>query len=74
MKGKLSEILDLDPKQDHQQIVQLLVCYEFPFDITRALEFALFRTYFVCPAFPDCLLKQASFQGVHRNDMMIPTF
>lgn len=47
MKGKLSEIMDLDPKLDHQRIVHLMVCYEFPFDITRALEFALFRTYYV---------------------------
>ena len=38
---------DLDPQRDHQQIVQRMVCYDFPFDTTRALEFALFRTYCV---------------------------
>ena len=60
MKGKLSEILDLAPKQNHQQIVQLLVCYEFPFDITRALEFALFRTYCV-PSISELLAKTGEF-------------
>jgi len=43
----LAEILRLDPRQDHQRIVFLSSCYEFPFDTTRALEFALFRTYAV---------------------------
>lgn len=37
----------LDPELDHQQIVHRLVCYDFPFDTTRSLEFALFRTYCV---------------------------
>lgn len=45
--GKLSEIEPLDPVKDHQRIVHLMVCYEFPFDTTRSLEFALFRTYCV---------------------------
>ena len=43
----LQEILRLDPQRDHQRIVHLDVCYEFPFDTTRSLEFALFRTYCV---------------------------
>lgn len=48
MKTKwLSEILTLDPVRDQQRIVHLIACYEFPFDITRSLEFALFRTYCV---------------------------
>lgn len=37
----------LDSERDHQQIVQRMVCYDFPFYTTRALEFALFRTYCV---------------------------
>ena len=41
------EMRDLDPQRDHRQIVQRMVCYDFPFDTTRALEFALFRTYCV---------------------------
>jgi hypothetical protein len=43
----LEEILRLDPEQDHQRIVFLSSSYEFPFDTTRALEFALFRTFAV---------------------------
>lgn len=35
----------LEPARDHQQIVHGLACYDFPFDMTRALEFALFRTF-----------------------------
>lgn len=41
----LQRILQLDPQQDCQQIVYLMTCCEFPFDTTRSLELALFRTY-----------------------------
>jgi hypothetical protein len=41
----LREIQALDPETDHQRIMFLSTCYEFPFDTTRALEFALFRTF-----------------------------
>lgn len=41
----LCQLETLDALRDHQQIVKRLVSYEFPFDITRSLEFALFRTY-----------------------------
>ena len=41
----LEEILRLDPERDHKRIVHLHVCYEFPFDTTRSLELALFRTF-----------------------------
>jgi len=43
----LREILRLDPVADHKRITHLVVCYEFPFDTTRALELAFFRTYAV---------------------------
>jgi hypothetical protein len=43
----LDEILSLDPARDHQRIVYLSAAFEFPFDMTRSLEFALFRTYAV---------------------------
>jgi hypothetical protein len=43
----LQEICRLDPVKDHQRIVLLTTCQEFPFDTTRALEFALYRTYCV---------------------------
>lgn len=40
-----AEIASLDAGRDCQRIVHLLACYEFPFDITRSLELALFHTY-----------------------------
>jgi hypothetical protein len=43
----LDEILTLDPERDCQRIVFLTTCYEFAFDTTRSLEFALYRTYCV---------------------------
>jgi len=43
----LQEIESLDPVRDHQRIVYLSSCYEFPFDTTRSLELALFRTFAV---------------------------
>jgi hypothetical protein len=43
----LHQLRRLDPERDHQRIVFLSTCYEFPFDTTRALEFALFRTFCV---------------------------
>src|SRR4051794_38048524 len=35
----------LDPQTDYRLINYLLTCYEFPFDMARALELALFRTF-----------------------------
>jgi ER-bound oxygenase mpaB/B'/Rubber oxygenase, catalytic domain len=43
----LRQIERLDPERDHQRIVFLSTCYDFSFDTTRALEFALFRTFAV---------------------------
>jgi hypothetical protein len=43
----LDEIRTLDPERDHQRIVFLSTTYDFSFDMTRSLEFALFRTYCV---------------------------
>lgn len=43
----LHEIQKLDPQRDHERIVYLSACFDFPFDTTRALEFALFRTFAV---------------------------
>ncbi|MEV0088072.1 oxygenase MpaB family protein [Saccharopolyspora sp. NPDC050642] len=44
---RLERILQLDPDRDCEEIYRLLAEYEFPWDITKALEFALFRTYAV---------------------------
>ncbi len=41
------QIASLDPIKDHLKIVQLNTFYDFPWDNTRALEFALFRTFAV---------------------------
>jgi len=41
----LREILTLDPERDAARIVHIDTVYEFPFDTTRSLEFALFRTF-----------------------------
>src|SRR5947209_11157985 len=41
----LDQIRALDPEADHQRIVFLSTRYDFPFDTTRALELALFRTF-----------------------------
>jgi len=43
----LNAIERLNPETDHQRIVFLSTCYDFSFDTTRALEFALFRTFCV---------------------------
>jgi len=41
----LEAIRRLDPEKDDQRIIFLSTCYDFPFDTTRALELALFRTF-----------------------------
>jgi hypothetical protein len=54
-------IQQLDPDKDHQRIVFLSSCYDFPFDTTRALEFALFRTFCV-PSIAALLDRTGEFQ------------
>jgi hypothetical protein len=58
----VDEIRRLDPEKDHQRIVFLSTCYEFPFDTTRALEFALFRTFAV-PSIAALLDRTGEFQN-----------
>jgi hypothetical protein len=53
-------IARLDPERDHQEIVRLLTVHEFPFDTTRSLEFALFRTYAV-PGVAELLDRTGEF-------------
>jgi hypothetical protein len=45
-------ILTLDPAADHQQICFLSACYDFPWDYTRALELALFRSFGIAKGTP----------------------
>jgi hypothetical protein len=42
----------LDPVTQHQEIGYLSVCYDFPWDTRRALEFALFRTFGIAKGTP----------------------
>lgn len=57
---RLREILRLDPDKDFLAIYRLTATYEFPWDFTRALELALFRTYAV-PAIGGLLADTAEF-------------
>ena len=58
----LDRILALDPEKDHLEIVYLDNCYEFPFEITRGVEFALFRTFAV-PSISTILDQTGEFQN-----------
>lgn len=51
----------LDPERDAHRIVHRLVCYEFPWDMTRSLELALFRTFCV-PAISGLLDRTGEFR------------
>ncbi|MFD8789213.1 oxygenase MpaB family protein [Streptomyces vinaceus] len=59
---RLREILRLDPDKDFLAIYRLTATYEFPWDMTRALELALFRTYAV-PSIGRLLAETAEFTG-----------
>ena len=56
----LDQILRLDPERDHQRICYLSACVEFPWDTTRSLELALFRTYCV-PRMTELLVATGEF-------------
>ncbi|MFJ3672758.1 oxygenase MpaB family protein [Streptomyces sp. NPDC090106] len=45
--GRLEQIRRLDPVEDASEIYRLMTAYEFPWDFTRSLELALYRTYAV---------------------------
>jgi hypothetical protein len=47
VKQWVNRIAALDPVKDHEEIYRISAGHEFPWDYTRALEFALFRTYCV---------------------------
>src|SRR3712207_1854108 len=57
----LPEIERLDAERDHQRITFLSCRVDFPWDTTRALEFALFRTFAV-PSIGGLLHKTAEFE------------
>lgn len=57
----LDEIRGLDPAREHQRIVLLSCRVDFPWDTTRALEFALFRTFAV-PSISALLARTGEFE------------
>jgi hypothetical protein len=61
MSRWLQEIERLDPSTEYERIVYLLGAYEFAWDIEKALEFALFRTYGV-PSISGLLSKTGAFR------------
>lgn len=67
--GVRRELKALDPLRDNQRMVHLLTAYEFPFDVTRALELALFHTY-ASPRVSGLLARTGEFErhGQKRYD------
>ncbi|MGW1980748.1 oxygenase MpaB family protein [Streptomyces sp. NPDC001889] len=57
---RLKEIQRMDPERDFHAMYRLIAAYEFPWDFSRALEFALFRTYAV-PSIGSLLFRTAEF-------------
>lgn len=60
------DIRSLDPLQDFERIYFLLSAYEFSWDIEKALEFALFRTYAV-PSISGLLARTGEFRDHTRK-------
>lgn len=60
------QIASLDPELHFEEIARLLYAYEFSWDIERALEFALFRTYAV-PSISALLDRTGEFQRRPRK-------
>jgi ER-bound oxygenase mpaB/B'/Rubber oxygenase, catalytic domain len=57
----LHRIEQLDPVRDNGQICRLIAGYEFPWDTTRALEVALFRTFCI-PSISKLLDRTGEFR------------
>ncbi|HRI59637.1 MAG TPA: oxygenase MpaB family protein [Saprospiraceae bacterium] len=60
-------IATLDPLRDCQEISYLLTCYEFPWDTTRSLEFALFRVFGVAKGSPLLVLTGEFVQRTQKR-------
>ncbi|MCW2948190.1 MAG: hypothetical protein JWR24_4907 [Actinoallomurus sp.] len=67
--SRLRQIQALDPERDYQEIYRISTEYEFPWDVNRALELALFRTYAV-PSIGGLLDRTREFadRGQKRYD------
>lgn len=59
--GVADRLASLDAEADYEEIARLLYAYEFSWDIERALEFALFRTYAV-PSISGLLARTREFE------------
>lgn len=59
-------IQTLDAERDHQRIVRLSTSWDFPWDSTRALEIALFRTYAV-PSIGGLLARTGELVGATQR-------
>lgn len=75
---RLDEIERLDPERDCRRIVFVDTFYEFPFDTTRALELAFFKTFAV-PSIAELLDSTGEFveRGQKRyddTDLLISAF
>ena len=57
----LEKIQSLDPIKDCEEIVQISVMYEFPWDYNRALELALYKTY-ASPSISKILHQSGEFE------------
>ncbi|MGI8665303.1 MAG: oxygenase MpaB family protein, partial [Jatrophihabitans sp.] len=58
---RLAELRTLDPQSAHATIACLITEYEFPWDMVRSLELALFRTFAV-PSIGALLHRTAEFE------------
>lgn len=75
---RLREIRRLDPLRDAERLVYFQACLEFPFDLTRSLELAFFRTFAV-PTIAERLDSTGEFVERSRKryddtDLLISTF
>jgi hypothetical protein len=64
--GKHSRNAGLDPETDYVRIVRNLTTYDFPWDLTQALSFALFRTFAV-PSIGGLLDRTSAFGGATQK-------
>lgn len=66
---RLRQIQALDPERDYQDIYRISAEYEFPWDLQRSLELALFRTFAV-PSIGGLLDRTGEFtrRGQKRYD------
>ncbi len=60
-------VATLDPQRDCQEISYAITCREFPWDVTRSLEFALFRVFGVAKGSPLLVLTGEFVQRTQKR-------